>query len=160
LEEERVRSRLLEEHRDGLQTQLSCLESEQKALEQDLLALLTHQNLCSCPERRSHVGGLCGRAILYVGGRSNLVQHYRKLVEHKGGTFLYHDGGQQDNLRRLPDLLQQADDVCCPIDCVSHDATMRIKRECRRTQTEQHLIRSSGLSSFARVLSDLSAATT
>jgi hypothetical protein len=152
LEKEKEHTKSLVEGNHSLSTEIENLLEEQKALEKDLLALLSHQNLCDCPEKRLSENSLCGRAILYVGGHSHLVQHYRKLVENKGGTFLYHDGGQQDNPRRLSALLLQADAVCCPLDCVSHDAMLRIKRDCRHTQIKQHLMRSAGLSSFARVL--------
>jgi hypothetical protein len=146
----------LRQQNDARQIQISSLTLEQQALEEDVLALLANQGLCERPDGKCKERGLCGRAILYVGGRSNLVQHYRRLVEQRGGRFLYHDGGKQDNPHRLPELLLQANDVCCPLDCVSHDATMRIKRECKNTRTETHILRSSGLSSFARVLIDLS----
>jgi hypothetical protein len=156
LEEEKVHNELLLSEHSCMVTKVAELERVQEALEQDILSLLSHGSLCGCPEKRRNEKGLCGRAILYVGGRSNLVHHYRQLVELLGGKFLYHDGGQQDSPRRLPELLLQADAVCCPLDCVSHDATMRIKRECKHTQTEQHLLRSSGVTSFARALADLS----
>ncbi len=155
LERVRTRNSDLAESNAYLKSRAMSLEIEQDALEHDLIELLTDQNLCGCPEKRRDENGLCGRAILYVGGRSNLVQHYRKMVEHQGGVFLYHDGGLQDSPHRLPDLLLQADAVCCPLDCVSHDATMRIKRNCKQTRIKQHLLRSSGLSSFAKALREL-----
>ena len=34
-----------------------------------------------------------GRCVLCVGGRSGLIDGYRKLVEQHGGRFLHHDGG-------------------------------------------------------------------
>jgi hypothetical protein len=155
LEKEKEHTKSLVEGNHSLSTEIENLLEEQKALEKDLLALLSHQNLCDCPEKRLSENSLCGRAILYVGGHSNLVQHYRKLVESRGGTFLYHDGGQQDNPRRLPALLLQADAVCCPLDCISHDAVLRIKRVCKNSRTEHHLMRSAGLSSFAKFLGEL-----
>jgi hypothetical protein len=157
LEEERQTNRALAQDRDRLQKQVSGLEAEQTALEQDLITLLSDRHVCTNPEKRCDKHGLCGRAILYVGGRSNLVQHYRRLVEEMGGIFLYHDGGQEDSPHRLTELLLQADDVCCPLDCISHQATAIIKRDCPQDRTVQHLLRSSGLSSFARALVDLAA---
>lgn len=95
---------------------------------------------------------LCGRCILYVGGRAHQVQHLKRIVEECNGTFVHHDGGCEDNMGRLSGLLGQADTVLFPVDCVSHMAHDQLKRLCKRWEKPFLPIRSSGLGSFIRAL--------
>lgn len=95
---------------------------------------------------------LQGRKILYVGGRSNLVPHYRALVEQHGGEFIHHDGGVEKAMNCLNNKLAGADVVLCPVDCVSHAACLRIKQFCKALSRPFVMMRSSGLSTFAREL--------
>lgn len=97
-------------------------------------------------------GGLCGKRVLYVGGRANLVPHYRALVERAGGRFQHHDGGQECRRCALDQCLTGADLVFCPVDCVSHDACQRVKRACKGATKTFVPLRCSGLSSLAAVL--------
>lgn len=99
---------------------------------------------------------LAGRRLLCVGGRCNLASQYRDLVEKSGGQFVWHDGGRDEGLPRLQELLQGADAVICPADCVSHPAYYQIKRHCKRTDKPCVLLRNSGLASFAAGLARLS----
>ena len=91
---------------------------------------------------------LAGRRIVYVGGRLGLMEHFRAVVEKANGRFIHHDGGLEDNDRRLGTLLSQGDVVLCPVDCVSHSACARAKRFCKQTSRTFVPLRSSGLSSF------------
>jgi hypothetical protein len=100
---------------------------------------------------------LCGKRILYVGGRPNLAPYYRELVERKGGEFLHHDGGLDDSRQSLPRVLGGVDAVICPVDCVSHDACLRVKQVCKHNGKPFRMIRSSSLSSLVRTLDDLCA---
>ncbi|WP_419175771.1 DUF2325 domain-containing protein [Desulfosediminicola sp.] len=95
---------------------------------------------------------LCGKTILYVGGRHNMICHYREMVENRGGNFLHHDGGRENSRQLLPKMLNGADAVLCPVDCISHDACSRVKKECKKYQKKFVIMRSSGLSSLARGL--------
>ena len=99
----------------------------------------------SCPN-------LHGRLILCVGGRNQLIDHYRALVNRCNGRFDHHDGGIEDNRQRLDAMLKTADAVICTTDCVSHDAYNRLKRFCKRAEKPYVLLRSSGTSTFARAL--------
>jgi len=99
---------------------------------------------------------LCGRRIAYVGGRTGLIPHFRALVERSGGSLLHHDGGLEEQSSRLDGLLAQCDAVLCPIDCVSHDASMRAKRACKQRAMPFVCLRTSSLSSFAEGLRQLS----
>ena len=95
---------------------------------------------------------LSGKRILCVGGRTNLVQHYRALVERHGGELLHHDGGLEESLDAVTRAMTTVDAVLCPIDRVSHAATLKVKRACKHLAKEFIVLRSSGLSSFARVI--------
>ena len=98
---------------------------------------------------------LCGKRILYVGGRTGLVPHYRSEVERRGGAFLHHDGGLEQAPQALPGMLGGVDAVLCPVDCVSHDACKRVKEACKTSNKPCMMLRSSGLSSLARSLEEL-----
>jgi hypothetical protein len=52
----------------------------------------------------------------------------------------------------LNNKLAGADVVLCPVDCVSHAACQRIKQICKALSRPFVMMRSSGLSTFAREL--------
>jgi hypothetical protein len=108
------------------------------------------QHTANCPGL-----SLCGKTVLYVGGLNNMIPHYRQLVEQHGGRFLHHDGGKEASRSLLPKLLTTADAVLCPVDCVSHDACNCVKKMCKRFQKPFVLMRSAGLSSLAKGLSEI-----
>jgi len=108
------------------------------------------KNTANCPGLN-----LCGKTVLYVGGLHKMVPHYRQLVEQSGGRFLHHDGGREASRSLLPKLMNTADAVLCPIDCVSHDACNCVKKMCKRYQKPFVPMRSSGLSSLARGLGQI-----
>lgn len=98
---------------------------------------------------------LAGRCVLCIGGRANLVDGYRRLVETRGGRFMHHDGGQEENLRRLDTALISADAVVCQAGCVSHAAYWRLKEACKKLGKPCVFLKSPGVTSFARGLVDL-----
>jgi hypothetical protein len=91
---------------------------------------------------------LQGRRVVYIGGRRSLTPYMRNLVQRMEGKFIHHDGGIEDSRMALDEVLQNADLVFCPIDCISHDACHRAKTCCRRSGAHFVPLRSSGLSSF------------
>ena len=95
---------------------------------------------------------LCGRRIAYVGGRAGAVSHFRTVVESLNGHFCHHDGGIDDNIARLGGVLNQADVVLCPVDCVSHGACLKAKTFCKQTAKPFVPLRTAGLSSLVRGL--------
>lgn len=103
----------------------------------------------ACPE------GLQGRCVLCVGGRTPLLPQYRQLAERLGIRLLHHDGGREEALSRLPDLLNAADAVICPTDCVGHLAYYQLKKHCKQTGKPCVLTKSSGVAGFAAALSRL-----
>ncbi|HYH22652.1 MAG TPA: DUF2325 domain-containing protein [Azospirillum sp.] len=101
---------------------------------------------------------LGGQAILYVGGRPNLVPRLRETVQTLNGDLLHHDGGVEQAAHCLEGLVERADLVVCPIDCVSHDACLRVKGLCRRMRKPFIPLRSSGATTFLRTLGTLAPA--
>lgn len=76
----------------------------------------------------------------------------RHTLAAAGGELLCHDGGQHDHPSLLPGLISQADRVVFPVDCVSHDAALRVKRLCRQLGKGWVPLRSSGSASFLAAL--------
>lgn len=101
---------------------------------------------------------LAGKRVLYVGGRCSLVAHYKDVAAVFGCRLLHHDGGREQSVHRLRNLLGAVDAVVCPLDCVSHNACLHIKQACKDCLKPLVLPRSSGLSSLARSLAALDAA--
>ncbi|WP_028578910.1 DUF2325 domain-containing protein [Desulfogranum japonicum] len=121
-------------------------------------ALNTETHCAACDDRdsdRCPGADLCGKVVLYVGGMHNLVPRYRTIVEQHGGKFLHHDGGREVARSMLPKLLNTADAVVCPVDCVSHDACTCVKKICKRYDKPFVMMRSSGLSSLARGIAEI-----
>ena len=100
---------------------------------------------------------LSGLTILYVGGRAGLVGHLHSAASRHGAALLHHDGGIEERSGRLPGLVGRADLVVFPVDCVSHEAAITIKRLCRSFGRRFVPLRSSGLGSFLAALAGLDA---
>ncbi|MFZ2853291.1 MAG: DUF2325 domain-containing protein [Rhodocyclaceae bacterium] len=105
---------------------------------------------CSVCPGGPQAARLDGRCLLCIGGRENLVGHYRGLVEGLGGRFLHHDGGIEDNPKRLETTLASADAVVCQAGCVSHAAYWKLKAYCKRHNKPCVYLKRSGITSFAR----------
>ncbi len=153
LEEENV---LLVQEAEDLKRDLGALEA---AFEAGLSGLQNQQVRCekcnNCSEEDCPGVDLCGKTVLYVGGHHKMVPRYRELVEKYGGNFLHHDGGREVSRNVLPKILTRADAVVCPVDCVSHDACKCVKKMCKRYQKDYIMMRTSGLSSLARGLTEI-----
>ena len=139
-----------------LEGQLAELHAEREALEAALAKLLA-PDCSSCATLEGCLGdiNLCGRCILYVGGRSRQCAQFRALVERQNGQFIHHDGGLHGGRLRLGSILPQADAVLCPLDCVSHDAANRVKQFCKRHGKRLVLLPRSSLAAFTRGLNEL-----
>lgn len=133
-------------------------EREIENLERILIHTVLEVSCSKCKDRHTENCpgiNLCGKTVLYVGGLNKMVPHYRQLVEKSGGRFLHHDGGVECSRSILPKLLSTADAVFCPLDCISHHACQCIKKMCKRNQKPFVLMRSAGLSSLAKGLSEI-----
>jgi len=95
---------------------------------------------------------LPGRSILYVGGRCHLLPHLRARAEARAAELLHHDGGRGETLQALESLVDRADIVFCPVDCISHHACLKAKHLCRRLAKPFVPLRSSSASCFARAI--------
>jgi hypothetical protein len=95
---------------------------------------------------------LNGLTLLYVGGRPKQVGHAKSLAERNGATFLHHDGGIEDNGALLAGLVSRSDMAAFPVDCISHDAALMVKRLCRRSAKPFLPLRTSGAGSLLAAL--------
>ena len=95
---------------------------------------------------------LCGKTLLYVGGRTNQVPMLRRLAQERGADLLHHDGGLAESAQSLAVLTLRADVVLFPVDCVSHSAAKIVKRICKQLGKSYFPLRRSGLASFAQFI--------
>lgn len=93
--------------------------------------------------------------LLYVGGRPGLVSHLRDVAKRRHASLEHHDGGKEETLQRIDDLVERADAVLCPVDCVSHSACLRVKHLCQRHAKPFLPLKSASRSCFARALMEL-----
>ncbi len=96
--------------------------------------------------------GQPGGCILYVGGRCHLLPHLRARAEARAAKLLHHDGGRGEALQALESLVDRADVVFCPIDCISHHACLKAKHLCRRLAKPFVPLRSSSTTCFVRAI--------
>ncbi|MCQ2003461.1 DUF2325 domain-containing protein [Rhizobium sp. NRK18] len=99
--------------------------------------------------------GLGGRSFLYVGGRDCQVAHLRELAESYGAELLHHDGGLREAVSRIDTVLPSVDCVFCPVNCISHDACLRVKTGCKKFGKAFIPLRNGSKSSLERALADL-----
>ena len=142
----------------ALSANSASLEHEMKRLrellghaEETISQLATSDELPT-EETAAQNDGLSGKCVLCVGGRSNLVDAYRQLVEEQGGRFLHHDGGLEESMHRIDGALAAADLVICQAGCISHNAYWRVKEQCKRTGKRCLFVKGSGVSSFGRIV--------
>ena len=149
----------LEEKNKLLKKEKHDLKIELLSLEAALLSKISTSGKCSacadCNTDNCPGPDLCGKTVLYVGGQHKMIPHYRQMIEKLGARFMHHDGGKEASKAILPKLLNNADAVLCPVDCVSHYACNCVKRICKRNQKPFVMMRSSGLSSLARGLNEI-----
>jgi Uncharacterized protein conserved in bacteria (DUF2325) len=96
-----------------------------------------------------------GQRILYIGGRTAIVPHLRSAAEARVAAFFHHDGGIEDNLQRIGEMIHGCDAVVCPVDCVSHGACRMAKAICQRLNRRFLPIPSASRSGFERALDQL-----
>lgn len=136
---QRERSKALEQREAALREELSAVEASLHGDEADRAEATT-------------LPSLAGLSLLYVGGRSDQLGHFRALGERLGARFLHHDGGVEDRSGLLGGLVSRADIVMFPVDCVSHEAVINVKRLCRQMAKPFMPLRSSGMGSFIAAL--------
>jgi Uncharacterized protein conserved in bacteria (DUF2325) len=139
--------RLEREQRSAAERDEAVLRSELEAVEASLARAGDLEDEASEATVR-----LDGLSLLYVGGRPHQLGHLRTLGERLGADFLHHDGGVDDRSGLLAGLVSRADIVMFPVDCVSHEAVLMVKRLCRQAAKPYLPLRSTGVSSFIAAL--------
>lgn len=99
---------------------------------------------------------LNGRSFLYVGGRDCQVAHLRAIADSYGAELIHHDGGLREAVSRIDRVLPSVDCVFCPIDCISHDACVRVKSGCKKFNKAFVPLRNGSKSSLQRALQTMS----
>lgn len=92
------------------------------------------------------------RSFLYVGGRDCQVAHLRAIATRHGAELIHHDGGLREAVSRIDTVLPSVDCVFCPIDCISHDACLRVKTGCKKFGKTFIPLRNGSKSSLERAL--------
>ncbi len=151
-----ARLQALQEENARLARERDAIADERDALERFVLAEAESSESWSgacdlCPER------LRGRCVLCVGGRTPLLAQYRRWPSVWVVRLIHHDGGREDAMSRLPELLSASDAVICPTDTVSHAAYGQLKRHCKAANKPCVLARTSGIAGFAAALARLAA---
>jgi Uncharacterized protein conserved in bacteria (DUF2325) len=98
---------------------------------------------------------LTGARILYIGGRNPVVPHLRSLAAACGAELSHHDGGVENSMHRVADMIERCDVVICPVDCVSHAACRLAKACCLRMSKTFIPVPTASRASFERALSRL-----
>ena len=158
----RARQRRGERRLAAARARVHAVEAENQRLKA-LLGVLTDlapPRAASEPDVGPAVAGpepapLDGRCVLYVGGRCQLLPHLRARAEACNACLLHHDGGQEETLQSLGGLVDRADVVFCPIDCVSHQACLKVKALCRRRAKPFVPLRSSSATCFSQAMKGL-----
>lgn len=95
------------------------------------------------------------RSFLYVGGRDCQVAHLREIASAHGAEMYHHDGGLREAVSRIDTVLPSVDCVFCPIDCISHDACLRVKTGCKKFGKTFIPLRNGSKSSLERALTEM-----
>lgn len=150
LKESREASRRLLAERDTTVAERGALEQLLNALDSPVCNTAGSDDCAGCS------AALTTRCVLYVGGRASLLAQYRQLAERLGITLIHHDGGQEESLSRLPELIRGADAVVCPTDRISHNAYYHVKAHCKRVGKPCLFYRGGGVSGFAVAMARVS----
>ncbi|WP_077037075.1 DUF2325 domain-containing protein [Pelomonas sp. KK5] len=136
--------------------ELEQLRRHAQALAHELAAAERHLRLllddAAGPLKDHAPAPLAGRRLLYVGGRPSAIPALRDLVQRLGGEFLHHDGGLETRKGLLAALVQKADQVLFPVDCIDHDSALNLKRLAERQGIPTLPLRSAGVASLAAAL--------
>lgn len=139
------------------EAKLQTVERERDALRRENELIEDHvvRSLESSP-RDGRPLHLSDRTLLYVGGQTRQIPRLKAIVERMGAYFLHHDGGVEHSSSLLPGLVGQADMLCFPVDCISHDAVATIKRLARQFGKPYRPLRTASLASLMPILAAMS----
>lgn len=129
------------------------------------MAKKPHKNVANRPSATAHESASnesCSgqsttqlKSFLYVGGRDCQVAHLREIASAHGAQMYHHDGGLREAVSRIDTVLPSVDCVFCPIDCISHDACLRVKTGCKKHGKRFIPLRNGSKSSLQRALEDM-----
>jgi hypothetical protein len=86
------------------------------------------------------------------------VNRLRALSERAAARFLHHDGGIDERSGLLPGLISRADVALFPVDCVSHEAALMVKRLCRQSGKPWLPLRTASVTAFLAALGPMRSA--
>jgi hypothetical protein len=142
-----------EEHAQALNARLSDALALISALQDEANAL---ERTMHAPSTRTDVlGTLCGKRIVYVGGRPGSNSALKRIVEAAQGELTVHDGGIEDRKGLLAAALPGADMVVFPVDCIDHDSMNMLKRVCERNLVAYYPLRTASVASFVELIARL-----
>lgn len=98
---------------------------------------------------------LAGQSVLCIGGRVALYPDYRQLIEAAGGQFMIFRSSMQTNSEYLLALLARANNVICPVDCISHEDFFTVRHYCQCTGRNCILLERSDLTTFSKAVKTL-----
>lgn len=104
------------------------------------------------PADTAHARGLCGKAVLYLGGRKDAASVLEREAASANITLHCHDGGLDHSVQQIDDLVQKCDAVICPVNCINHAACLKAKQLCKRLNKPFLPVGSSGRGTFSRAL--------
>ena len=131
-------------------------EAERKAMREKHRQQQQARQQTDAADKADGKAGLEGRSFLYVGGRDCQVAHLRQIASSYGANLIHHDGGLREAVSRIDNVLPSVDCVFCPIDCISHDACIRVKTGCKKWEKAFVPLRNGSKSSFERALQSMS----
>lgn len=131
-------------------------EAERKAMREKHRQQQQARQPTEAIDKADGKAGLEGRSFLYVGGRDCQVAHLRQIASSYGANLIHHDGGLREAVSRIDNVLPSVDCVFCPIDCISHDACIRVKTGCKKWEKAFVPLRNGSKSSFERALQSMS----
>ncbi|MBV9836129.1 MAG: DUF2325 domain-containing protein [Alphaproteobacteria bacterium] len=139
----------------------AAAERREAAMHEDIEAVEASLASAAATEDAAQAApaSLDGLTVLYVGGRPTQLVQLKALSERHGAAILHHDGGIEDRSGLLAGLVSRADVVMFPVDCVSHEAVLVVKRLCRNATKPYVALRSASLSAFSAAIHRLSAPT-
>jgi len=148
-----VEARLARVEASGRAAAAECrrLSAANAALQSEIDAV--ERGFGAVPEALPAARAVDGLTVLYVGGRPTQVPHLRQAAQARGASLLHHDGGIEDSGATLAGLVNRADVVMFPVDCVSHAAAGTVKRACRHAGKTFLPLRSAAVTSFIAALS-------
>ena len=135
-------------------TRARQLESELDAAGRRLERLRAHRTATPLPAGSDAelTRGLCGKAVLYLGGRKDAASVLEREAASANITLHCHDGGLDHSVQQIDDLVHKCDAVICPVNCINHAACLKAKQLCKRLNKPFLPVGSSGRGTFSRAL--------